>query len=35
MEPAVAAEQAPAKSVDDANHWIEGISKTPLIWDDA
>ena len=35
IELAFAAEQAPAKPVDDADHRIEGISKTPLIRDDA
>ena len=35
IELAFTAEQAPAKSVDDADHRIEGISKTPLLRNDA
>ena len=35
IELAFAAEQAPAKSVDDADHRIEGIKQAPLLRDDA
>src|SRR6516162_2977661 len=35
IELAFTAEQAPAKSVDHSDHWIERIKKAPLIRDDA
>src|SRR4051812_3056638 len=34
IELALTAEQAPAKSIDHAHKWIEGVNQTPLIRDE-